>query len=81
MMSASEVKSFNDDLTSSLKSIDRSDPDALEKFLQLNATVLPEEHYLAREIQYALVRIYKVELAHLLDNHQLLRKSYLCKEN
>ena len=48
-------------------------------YFQEHANVLPEEHSLSREVQQAIVNIYRAALADMMENSQLLRKSFLCE--
>ena len=78
-MSAEEVRSKHAEITSEIKSLDRSNPEDLERFLLDQSHILPDSHQLIREVQYGLVCLFKVSNPEWLSNAQLLRKGVLCK--
>lgn len=78
-MDAVEVKETNERISKEIRALDRSDPEALEKFLINVGTVLPDTHHLVREVQYGIVNLFKIRVSSLLSNAQLLRKSFLCE--
>ncbi len=78
---AGEMARLTAELSGELRSArwDRADPDSLERFLKEHAHRLPDDHSLAREVQQAIVNLYRAKLADIMENGQLLRKSFLCE--
>ena len=76
-LEAKQIRDGQDRLTGELKTIDRSNPENLEKFLQ-TYKLLPETYQLSREIQYSLLLQWKPNED--LPTATLLKKSLICKQ-